>query len=470
MAKTSKPAPVTIEGKAFVTGSGKDKKRFMVRGVALSPNSEADLLADNYSGYFEKYVLPQLQYLNVNVVRVYRIDETQSHKKVMSLLAKNNIYVAVGLATPHICVNRIMPEYTAAIYNRYTKVAEEFCTYPNTFTFSVGNEVVFPGNIYEDCGKNPAKANAIITKDAAVMKSIVRDLKKYMRDENRKNEKIRIVPVGMDMQDGPSNTVAGWGGIGTDVVAAYYAGGEADERADYIGINTYRYVNGAQPGPMNSYDGLAQEVAELPVPVYLAEAGGLEKPYPRDWAIVPEMYSEKLLYNNLSGEVAFQFFNKHEDLGLYTEDPLVGPNPFKSKVTELSVTKYGGTAALSAEFGKVKENIPPMPQAVKDPSKCPAHFNPALLPCPAATISITVQNYADLPLKAVQDSMVIADLPVGSATTPSSTAVMVSASGDLLIQNGANWDMVCKVAASQLKEGLVVKNNVSWGNVACNIG
>lgn len=44
----------------------------MVRGVALAPlNINNDLLADNNFAYTRDTILPKLQALNVNMVRVY---------------------------------------------------------------------------------------------------------------------------------------------------------------------------------------------------------------------------------------------------------------------------------------------------------------------------------------------------------------------------------------------------------------
>jgi hypothetical protein len=284
-----------------------------------------------------------------------------------------------------------------------------------------------------------------------------------------------MVPVGMAMQDGPSSTVSSWGGIGTDVVAQYYAGGDATQRADFVGINTYRYVNTDEPGPMNAYDGLANEVAALPVPVFLTESGGLFKDtsgkakYPRDWKIVGQVYQEPLLYQNLSGQVAFQFFNKKEDMGLYTESPLATPNPFTASGS-LATTTYGGANALATAFLNASSVTVPLASSVPDPSQCPSSCDPALLPCPGATISITVENYASKDLKAVQGGAVIADLPAGSQSTPSKTQVMVSGAANLLIQDPDGWLSVCQVVASKLSAGRVVRNNVAWGaGVACEL-
>ena len=103
---------ITTNGKAFVD---QKSNRFMVRGVALSPKSNADLLADDYSEYMQQYVLPELIKLNVNVVRVYQIDTSKGHGKVMGMLEEHGIYAMVGMATSEVSVNRIQPAYSPAL-------------------------------------------------------------------------------------------------------------------------------------------------------------------------------------------------------------------------------------------------------------------------------------------------------------------------------------------------------------------
>lgn len=456
---------ISTQGKGFLDESG---TRFMIRGVALSSNNDqVDLLSSDYSEYMQNYVIPQLEYLNANTIRVYQVDESKDHSIVMSMLAAKNIYVMVGLVNPQVSIDRNNPSYTLALYNRVCTVAKEFCQYDNTLAFSVGNEVVFPGEIYTYANKNASEANQIIVKDALVMKSLIRDLKAYI-----KTNKLRSVPVGMAMQDGPSNTVASWGGIGTDVVAMFYACGNPEQAADFIGINSYRYVNGKKPGPMNAYDGLANEVANIPVPVFLTESGGFETPpFERDWAIVPQMYTEALLSQNLSGQVAFQFFNKQENMGLFIETPSASANPCPSNGS-LEPTKLGGAVNLRRNFGRVSSKVPSMPSPVTTPSACPTKpIFPPLLPCPAPSINITIQNYAPLALVAVQNNVVIAQLPAGTSILPSSTPVIANNTQTLYIQNEqANWEAVCQLAFNNINEGMVISNQVAWGvGVACPI-
>jgi hypothetical protein len=451
---------ISTSGKAFVDSAG---TRFIVRGVTLSATNGADLLSDDYSDYMKTYVIPRLKDLNVNVVRVYSVDESAGHTKVMEMLAQNNIYAMVSLVNTAVSVNRLKPYYSLALYNRLTALAGKFCQYDNTFAFEVGNEVVFPGNIYANSNNDAQKANQIITADAAVIKAMIGDVKAYIASQS-----LRAVPVGVAMQDGPSNTLTAWGGIGTDIVAEYYACGEASQAADFIGINTYRYI---PRNPMASYDGLADEVTSIPVPVFLTESGGNNANPPtveRDWKIVPQMYTEELLYNNLSGQIAYDFFEEGNYFGLYNESPL--PSTGTVGAGQLKPTKFGGAANLGVEFGKVASKIPPMPKSVTTPSVCPTKCNPSPAGSLIPNTNVTIQNFADVPLVAVQGQGVIADLPASSGSSnPSSVQVKLSNQRTLYILNQAdNWTLVCQVAPNNITEGMTVMNNLAWGG-SCNI-
>lgn len=464
---------ISTQGKAFIDESG---SRFIVRGVALSSNNaNADLLADDYLDYMTTYVLPALQYLNVNLVRVYQVDTTKSHAKVMALLAQNNIYAMVGMMNSTVSINRNAPVYTPQMEDRVCQIASEFCTYPNTFSFSVGNEVVFPGEIYNSTGNDATTANQIILTDAIVMKLLIKTLKAYMQTNS-----LRMVPVGMAMQDGDTSTLSAWGGIGTDLIAQLYAYGDATERADFIGINTYAYIPG---GPMNAYDRLAQEVngsytavpeegnLNIPVPVFLTETGGFGVPViERDWAIVPQMYTEDTLYNDLSGQIAFQFFEKGAGFGLYTESPAAAPNPVTppSPIIPLPVTTPGGAANLSTEFQSVISDIVPMP--VKNPASIvfPTALQQKATPTfSAQLVTITINNYANIPLVAVQNKTIIAKLAPVNSKNPSVTSVIALYNFELLIQDPSNWNVICSVPAATIAQALVVNTDVVWGQ-PCN--
>jgi hypothetical protein len=454
--------PVVVQGKALVTSQ--DHQRFMVRGVALASNNNAkDLLSDANFDYLNTQLLPHLQDLNVNTVRVYQVDLTAGHDKAMALLQANGIYVEVGMATSRVNINRVDPAYSSALRNRIRAVIDAFAKYPNVLAFSVGNEVVFPGNIYAYVAKiesprqcsstNECVARAVNLEkmDAAVEKSLIRDAKKYLKSKGL------AIPVGMAMVDSPQASVDPAGLVGTDIVAQYYACGDDDDRADYIGINTYRYLPG---GPMSAYDGLAQAVKALPIPVYLSESGAVgdsNKPQTRDWKIVGQDYTRKALIDTLSGQVAYEFFNETNNFGLYVED------------AAMPETAWGGADALGAQFLQGSTMTVPMPSANPGPIACPVNFNPPLLP-PGAAISVRVKNYATAALSVVQNSITLTKVLPAVQGSPSVTEVQIDKTQDLWILDQAHsWNAVCKVNGGILSDGWLVLNNVVWGTGPCNV-
>ena len=85
------------------------------------------------------------------------------------------------------------------------------------------------------------------------------------------------------------------------------------------------------------------------------------------------MYTEALLRHNLSGQIAFQFFEMGgQDVGLYiqSKDPTQ---------TDLQHGRYGGVTALKAAFATAKADLPVnLPPSVTPPTKPPAACHPPL--------------------------------------------------------------------------------------------
>jgi hypothetical protein len=89
----------------------------------------------------------------------------------------------------------------------------------------------------------------------------------------------------------------------------------------------------------------------------------------------------------------------------------------------------------------------------------------------ASIITVTLQNYANVPVAVVQNKQVLVTLPPApSSGQPSSTQVQVDSTAEVLLQEPGNWYAVCSVAPNTLKNGSTIMSNVTWGpSVACNI-
>lgn len=459
--------PVEVNGKALVVNGN----RFMVNGVCLQPGegiTDYDYpLSDSNYDYTKNTILPYLKELHVNMIRVYQVDLTASHDQTMQLLQDNGIYVMLEIEDSDNCVQTLEPKYSYSLYLRGTQVVDIFQKYPNTMAFSVGNETENPGLIYSRNGKSLEKTIETQKEIASALKSFIRDMKAYMSDKN-----YRAIPVGVAIRDVFQKSVTPKGAIGTDVCAEYYAAGPENERADFIGLNTYRYVSAENPDqdPLTCYNAIATDWAGMPVPVVFSEIGGISAPqtWPRDWACINYMYETELLYNQFSGQVAFSFFNEKNDLGLYIQKPNQGG--------DFSTMPLGGVDELISQFNKVKDKSVPMPATSPGPTTAPATCNPALQPPffkPETTI--TVMNYATVDLKVVQGEVALGSLTAApNNQSPTTNSVKITTKSDLdlyVLQPDNNWALSCKLPADNvetLTDNSVI-NNQNWGE-SCNIG
>lgn len=493
---------ITIQGKQFMCGT----QRFMVRGIAMSANAVlntklqniTDILSEEHSDFMLNEVIPQLLYLNVNCIRVYQVNPDNSHRTTMNNLETNGIYVMVGLATPYNSVNQTTGDYTQSTFVHAARVVDEFQAYDNTFCFSVGNEVEFPGQMASNIKaahpsmSDPDVVSATLTleyKVAQSMKSFARDVKSHISTSF-----YRQIPVGAAMQDGPQSS---WGSnnpqacqqglIGTDTIAQYYTAGAAGDIMDFIGINTYRYVSGSTPSA-TAYSGLAvNEAPNYPVPVFLTESGGLPTPNAaRDWADVPTLYPGSETYcEQLSGQIAFQMLEEGAGYGIYTVNT---DNSLSSQFTN-------GAADLSNQFATVSAIAVGSATATPVvPTTAPTSVTPSGLPPIAlqwldlhplktfqsSNATITICNYASCDVLIMQQGGEIATVPAASSAgppvVPSSVNINVLANSAISILGNAgtasspNWVALCGVPAASVVNGITVGTNVAWGNsAACPI-
>lgn len=482
---TNNTPPITIQGKQFVNSS--TQTRFMVRGVALDtrgvPNAPAikDILADQHSEFVTSVILPELIALGVNVVRVYDAYPENSHVTTMAAFEAVGIYVMLGLATSEYSIDQLTGTYNFGLYQRATALIDEFQAYDNTFCLSIGNEVEFPGT--QAASFNIPKATPQqVTSDtvtleltvAGTMKSLARDIKAYIAAQS-----YRTIPVGLARQDGPQSSFGptnqySWqqGILGTDTIAQYYAAGPAEDAMDYVAVNAYRYLTGANAAS-SANDGLANEASLMPVPVFLSEDGAVNTPPPagfsRDWADVLVQYTSALQGAQLSGQVAFEFFEKLGNHGLFTLSAGTAAGSYV-----LTPTSYGGATALAAANVQASTTMPqtiattPVSPTSNPPAPSNCAVSPLIWPSLLEFVEVTVQNYATVEIQITQLQSVAGTVAPGTASTPTVQTIRVIQGVHLSIQGnaGGNWDEVCFVSGADVTSGITIANNVTWGN-AC---
>ncbi|MCF6765474.1 hypothetical protein L3V82_06785 [Thiotrichales bacterium 19S3-7] len=449
--------PVITQNKAFVLDNGTNS-RFMFRGITYQPEQDVDPLSDNNLATIQKLVGTQTnpglwKQLNINAIRVYQVDPSASHDKVMNFLAQNGIYVLVGTSNTKVGIATFSPQYTTAYKNRIEAVINAFGKYPNTLGFNIGNEVEFPS------GSNTLENEK---QGAAVIKSAIRDAQTYIKSQVQSGAINRQIPVGTAMLDNP-NPMGDQ--VGTTTIAQYLAcntqaSDGTEVHADYMGINNSRYVG--PNGDLNAYNQLISDydITHYSIPVIFTEFEGPAMSSPRDWADVGHLFTTKSQYDQLSGGFGYRFYQKTENRGLINSP------------TNLTPTTNGGFTNLAKQYKTVSSISLALPPQVNTPIACPANFNPKLVQAggntPTGNTSITIKNYATDSLVVVQNGKQIANLTAGSASAPSSTSLKVDNTQQLLIQQPNTWYTVCTVSSNILQDGSTVMDNVSWGN-PCNV-
>ena len=441
---------ITVQNNQFL----KDGKPWAPKGVGYQPNDNVDPLADGTPAELIKKLLdPATKYglanLNINAIRVYHVDYSKSHDDAMKALKDAGIYVLVGCVNDATAIPGDATSPPARTIQQVKNVADAFSGYDNVMGYSISNELISATDYtnYKLC---------------SVVKEVKQQMLAYMNDQG-----YRRIPIGCASRDWPPTTYQ---------TCAAYTCGAADDRMDFVGYNSYRWVVPAgEPIPNGSlqvYHQLYEQFLEYPVPVLFAECGAACSGG-REWTQIPYIFGVKKVNpvnepavsmpDSISGCFAFKYYNKENGYGLV--GPIGSDNPQPVNST------YGGYTYLAAAYSDVTSFIG-TPNGVSE-VKCSSLPNNPYAgngPPPAGQVSITVKNYADVDLKVVQNEQQIASLPAGSETNPTSTPVKVDSAKELFIlqPKGEQWSLVCKVAANTLTEGATVADNVPWGEW-CNV-
>jgi len=106
---------VEVRGNAFWRGDS----RFYVRGVAYQPGGAADAADPLLDLDTLRSDIRLFQELGINTIRIYTIDNSESHDEAMQMLADAGIYLALDANTPAYSLNR---ENAASLHASYNEV------------------------------------------------------------------------------------------------------------------------------------------------------------------------------------------------------------------------------------------------------------------------------------------------------------------------------------------------------------
>lgn len=322
---------------------------FYIKGIAYqqdTANSTDDSsFVDPLSDYETcERDLPYLTELHTNVLRVYAVNTSLSHKACMDLFAENGIYIIADLSEPSLSINRDDPAWTLELYNRYTDVIDAFSNYTNVLGFFAGNEV-----------SNEASNTAA----SAFVKAAVRDMKSYISDQG-----YRDFPVGYSTNDDSETRVK---------MANYFVCGDSDVKVDFYGINMYEWC-GNSTFEESGYEARTEEFKNLSIPLFFSEYG-CNSVQPREFTEVGTIYSDDMT-DVWSGGIVYMYFEESNNYGLVTikDDEVSTLADFHYLKTELGdISPTTATAASS--------------EATTTSLSCPSqdsywHANTALPPTP----------------------------------------------------------------------------------------
>lgn len=276
--------------------------------------------------------------LGINTIRIYTIDNSQSHDEAMAMLDEAGIYLALDANTPKYSLNRESEDTLHRSYNdvylqSVFATVDAFADYNNLLLLFSGNEVI------------NAKNN---TNAAPYIKAVTRDMKQYIS-----NRHARQIPVGYSAAD-----VA-------EVIeqqALYFDCGTDDERADFFAYNDYSWCdfeNRLQTFKGAGWDKKVETYKNYAKPIFLSEHGCTEPN--RQWGEVAALFSTQMsaVY---SGGLAYEYTVEPNGFGIVeVTDNGIQPNEDFQELKEAYANAQNptGTGGAKAEGEGEASQCPP---------------------------------------------------------------------------------------------------------------
>ncbi|KAJ2789402.1 1 3-beta-glucanosyltransferase gel4, partial [Coemansia helicoidea] len=276
--------PLVIKGSKFFNQKTGDQ--FFFKGVAYQPRTgvtdkNPDPLADPVGCKRDVAVFKDL---GLNAVRVYEVDYTKSHDECMKAFDSAGIYVILDMPSPHYSINRAEPHWDVGTMHEWRAKVDAFSGYPNLAAWIAGNEVA---------------NNVETTGAAAFVKAAIRDMKAYLRSKGRKT------PVGYADNDDPA--------IRMNLINFFNCGDEST-RADFYGINTYRWCGSETDFKTSGYEDITKNMTDYTIPSLLTEYG-CNKVRPRTFTEIGSLYGSDMT-GVFSGGLMYEYSEEDNDYGI----------------------------------------------------------------------------------------------------------------------------------------------------------
>ncbi|OTA55225.1 glycoside hydrolase family 72 protein [Hypoxylon sp. EC38] len=285
--------PVTIKGRYFWKGD----TRFLINGVVYQPHgpgvddfgSSQDPLSDDKLHYLEKSI-PLFKELQINTLVVFNVFEGNNHDASMNLLAEAGIYVLQ-------CIDRFqnsvgsksgmtIEERKTHMMQCYFRAVDTMARYSNALGLVVSYEFI------KDINR---------TSHASIIRSIVRDVKRYMRLAAAKRSQ-RTLPIGIVATD--SMTIL-------KKQFDYFASGPDREAVDFFAFNNFSWV-GRSSMEASGYKNLTDIFSSAPIPVFFSMYGN-NMSGARVFEETIAIYTNPDMLRVFSGGSVYEFFQRMTD-------------------------------------------------------------------------------------------------------------------------------------------------------------
>ncbi|KAJ2233338.1 1 3-beta-glucanosyltransferase gel4 [Coemansia sp. RSA 1722] len=235
--------PIVIKGSKFF--NEKTGEQFFFKGIAYQPRTgltteNPDPLADTVGC---KRDVELFKDLGINSIRVYEVDYNKNHDTCMKLLEDAGIYLMLDMPSPKYSINRAQPYWDHDTMSHWAAKVDAFAKYPNLVGWIAGNEVA------NDKDTTPS---------AAFVKAAIRDMKTYLKSKGLKT------PVGYADNDDME--------IRMNLIN-YFNCGDEETRADFYGINTYRWCGDDATFQSSGYSDITKNMTDYTIPSLMTEYG-----------------------------------------------------------------------------------------------------------------------------------------------------------------------------------------------------
>ncbi|KAJ2751693.1 40S ribosomal protein S27 [Coemansia sp. BCRC 34490] len=277
--------PIVIKGSKFFNEKTGDQ--FFFKGVAYQPrtglsSSDPDPLADTAGC---KRDVEAFKDLGLNSIRVYEVDYNNNHDECMKALEDAGIYVVLDMPSPKYSINRSQPYWDHDLMSHWAAKVDAFTKYGNqVVAWIAGNEVA------NDVDTTPS---------AAFVKAAVRDMKAYLRSKGLET------PVGYADNDDME--------IRMNLIN-YFNCGDEETRADFYGINIYRWCGDETDFQTSGYADVTKNMTDYSIPSLLTEFGcNINRP--RTFPEVKSLYGSDM-GGTFSGGIMYEFTEEDNKYGI----------------------------------------------------------------------------------------------------------------------------------------------------------